>query len=487
MKRKWNIKKQILSRSWWIIIISVAIILRFGNYQSRWVLNQDQGRDAVIALYANRTGAIPIIGSPSSAGPFNFGPWYFYLIMFWERLLPVLMGPWIGFTLMSVISVIIYAKIGEIIAGKKGMIVTGLISAVAYSQVSNSPDMLNTVIVGFSSALAWFAMAKFYKEEKMWWAILIGLSVGWSINFHFQSLGLLSLLVVLVLVNKFSIIKRIKIALATGVGLVISFLPLIWFDLNHNLVWIKSVVEYYTVGIKKFYVPLRWLTELKDFWPHLFGSVTVGIPAFGYLWLILGAMIVVLLWRKKEKVDRFWLALGLSMLIQVILMRYYRGTRSDEYLIAFHGNIILITSWILINASKFNKKIGIALTILVVTIALYSDIKQIIQHPSQAKTIQSIKKSLDSTIAGNVKIFKYDDSNMIAMPIFYLYYYQNRVNNNGKPLGFCDANRYTCPAGQFIEKNNYRVYQLDKINQTAGFNQLTPKNVYEILMVNYGK
>jgi hypothetical protein len=451
------------------------------------VLNQDQGRDAIIALYANRTGSIPLIGSPSSAGPFNFGPWYFYLIMFWERLLPFFIGPWIGFTLMSVVSVIMYAKVGEIIAGKKGMVIIGLLSAVAYGPVINSPDMLNTVIVGFSSALAWLAMAKFYKDGKIWWAILIGLSVGWSINFHFQSLGLLSLLVVMVLVNKFSIIKRIEIALIAAVGLLTSFLPLIWFDLSHHLVWIKSVVEYYTVGVKKFYVPVRWLTDLKDFWPHLFGSVTVGIPNFGYFWLMLGIVIIIVLWVKKEKVDMFWLALGLSMLIQVILMRYYGGPRLDDYLIAFHGNIILITSWILISICKFNNKAGVVLLLLIMAIAVHSDIEQIIAHPSQAETILSIKKSLDSMMTDNVRIFKYDDSNMIAMPIFYLYYYQNRISENGESLGFCDANNFACPGGQIMEKDNYRVYSLDRMKQTIGFNQLTPKNIYGILMVNYGK
>lgn len=471
----------------YILIILIAVILRFGNYQDRWIFNQDQGRDAIIALYANRIGAIPFLGSPSSAGPFNFGPWYFYLIMFWERVIPFFIGPWIGFTLMSVITVIMYAKVGKIMADKCGMIIIGLLSAVAFSMVHNSPNMLNTSIIGFSSALAWLTMALFFKTDKLKWAILLGFAVGISINFHFQSLGLLSLLIVTVLINTFSIIKRIKIILATGSGLLISFLPLIWFDLNHNMVWVNSVIEYYTVGVKKFYIPLRWLTELKDFWPQLFGSVTVGIPYFGYFWLVLGVLVIVILWIKKEKIDRFWLALGLTMLIQVFLMRYYQGARSNEYLIAFHGNIILITSWILINVYKFKNKTGVVLIIMIITLALYSNIKQIVEHPSQAKIIISIKNSLDSNIVGNVKIYKYKDSNMIAMPIFYLYYYQDRINENGKSLGLCDANRYKCPDGQIIEQNNYRVYYLNEMSQNIDFNQLTPHNVYEILMVNYSK
>lgn len=481
-----NLKKKILENKWLILTILIAIILRFSFYSNRLILNQDQGRDATIALYSNRTGIFPIIGSPSSAGPFNFGPWYFYLIMFWEKIIPFTIGPWIGFTLMSVISVFFYAKTGEILAGKKGMIITGLIAAVAPGLVVDAPNMLNTVIVGFSSSLVFFTTAKFFKEDKIFWAVLLGFFVGLSINFHFQSLGLLCFPLVTVLVNKFSLIKKFKIAFSAFLGILISFIPLIIFDINRQGVWIRSVIEYYTVGVKKFYVPLRWLTELRDFWPQLFGSVTTGIPKIGYLWLLLGVITLFLVIKKKEKIDNFWLALGLAILIQVFLMRSYKGPRSNEYLIAFQGSIILISSWILINLYNFKKNICVILLTLIIIIASYFNLKEIKEHQSQFKTVFSIKKELDSQINGNINILKYKDSNMIAMPIFYLFYYQNKINNNGQSLGFCDNNRFTCPQGYFMSKSNYFIYKLDDLKDKTDFNQLTPQNIYQILMINYG-
>jgi hypothetical protein len=481
-----SLKEKLLKNKWLILIILIAAILRFAFYSNRLILNQDQGRDATIALYANRSGIFPIIGSPSSAGPFNFGPWYFWLIMFWERVFPFVIGPWIGFTLMSILSVFFYAKTGQILAGKKGLIITSLIAAVAPGLVIDAPNMLNTVIVGFSSSLVFFTLAKFYKEEKLIWAILLGFFVGLSINFHFQSLGLLCFPLVAVLVNKFSLFKRFKIALSAFLGLLISFLPLIIFDINRHGVWIRSVIEYYTVGVKKFYVPLRWLTELRDFWPQLFGSVTTGIPQIGYLWLILGLIVLILVIKKKVKTNNFWLALGVAMLIQIILMRSYKGPRSNEYLIAFHGSIILISSWILINLYNFKKYICIFLLTLIVFFASYFNLKQIKDHPSQIKTIISIKKDLDYQINGNINIFRYQDSSMIAMPIFYLFYYQNRVSDNGQSFGFCDNNRFTCPTGQFMSKSNYFVYKLDDLKDKTDFNHLTTQNIYQILMVNYG-
>lgn len=481
-----SLKKKILENRWLILIILLAIFLRFAFYSSRLTLNQDQARDAIIALYANKTNFLPPIGPPSSAGPFNFGPWYHWVIMFLEKIIPFSIGPWIAFTLMSVVSVFVYAKIGEILAGKKGMIITGLIAAVAPGLVTSSSDMLNTVIVGFSSSLVLFFTAKFFKEEKLIWAILLGFFVGLSINFHFQSLGLLSFPLLIVLINKFSLIKRFKIAFFAFIGLLISFLPLIYFDIIRNGIWIKSVVEYYTVGVKKFYMPIRWLTELRDFWPQLFGSVTTGIPKVGYLLFSLGLIVVFLVLKKKIKIDNFALTLWLSLLIQVILMRSYKGPRSNEYLIAFYGSIVLISSWILINLYNFKKSICIVLLTLIIFSASYFDLKQIKEHPSQAKTIFSIKKELDNQVKGNVKIFGYKNSNMLSMPVFYLFYHQNRIDDNGQSFGFCDNNRLLCPSGQFISKDNYFIYKLDEIKSKTDFNQLTPQNIYQILMINYG-
>ncbi len=483
---RFSFKKKWTKNSWLFLILLIATILRFIFYSDRLILNQDQGRDATIALYANRNFVFPQIGSPSSAGAFNFGPWYFWLIMFWERVIPFSLGPWIGFTLMSVLSVFFYSKTGEILAGKKGLVITGLIAAVAPGLVLESPNMLNTVIVGFSSSLVLFTTAKLFKEDKLIWAILLGFFVGLSINFHFQSLGLLCFPLVAVVVNKFSLIKRFKIGFSAFIGLLISFLPLIFFDLNRNGIWLKSVIRYYTVDIKKFYVPLRWLTELRDFWPQFFGSVTTGIPNLGYLWLVLGVITLILILKKKEKIDNFWIALGLAMLIQVLLMRSYKGPRSNEYLIAFQGLIILICSWILINLYNFKKNICLILLISLISFASYSNLNQIKQHPSQMKTIFSIKSQLDSQINGSVDFYKYQDSNMVAMPLFYLFYYQNRIDNNGQKLVLCDNNRFSCPSGSFLSQNNYMVYKLDTFQNDSYLYQLTPQNIYQILMVNYG-
>jgi len=466
---------------WWLLIILTAIFWRFWEFGNRWVLNQDQARDAVIGLYSIRNGAWPELGSPSSAGPFNFGPWYDYIIMFWEIIIPTIMGPWIGFGIMSVFSVIMYAKIGQLLYGKKGLVFFGLVAGMAVGQVENSPDMLNTVIVGVSGISAMWCGLKLIKTEKWWWATLTGMAVGLSINFHFQAMGGLGWLLALVLVNKFDLIKRFKWALEMFLGLVIAFWPLLVFDIKRNGVWIKSVIEYYTIGVNRFYTPVRWLTEIKDFWPQLFGAVITGVNNHGYIILSLAMILLFIMLIKKIKIDKFWMVMGVMFFIQILLMRNYKGVRSREYMITFHSMIILITSWITMEFYKLNKYVGLLILGGILLIASINNWRNIYKYPSQAKDVEEIKKQLDEKIEGKVRVFQYRQSDMIALPLFYLYYFENRIGDQNK-LWVCDGNRYECPQGEIILKNKYRIYETDQ-----KWDEITAENVYDRLMVNYGK
>ena len=451
----------------------MAVFWRFWNFENRWIFNQDQARDATIGLFALRNNLWPEIGSPSSAGPFNFGPWYDWIIMVWEKIIPTVNGPWIGFGILSIISVFFYYLTGGWVAG--------ILAAVAVGAVENSPDMLNTAMVGFSSAMAWWAGKKLIETEDWKWGLMIGFGVGLSINFHFQSWGLLAIPMAIVVVNKFKLKKRIGWGMSMLGGLMPAFLPLIEFDIKRNGVWLKSVIEYYTVGVNKFYVPVRWLTELRDFWPELFGQVTVGVGNFGYVWIILGGIILAIIMIKKGKIDRFWRVWGLVFLVQIILMRNYKGVRSREYLIAFHGIIILGSAWIISEWSKVNKYLGAGLLGIVIITASINNWKMIKNNPSQAKMMLELKKELDKKYLGKIAMYQYQQSDMVSLPLFYQYYFENRIGE-GKEISFCDGNRYTCPGGEMMIKNKYWIYEGS--NQ---WDKLTAENIYSRLMVNYGK
>ena len=71
--------KRIVVATW--IIVGIAFVLRFYNYNNRWGLAYDQAHDALVARYALEAGKIPLVGPFSSAGAFQTGGEWYWIIM----------------------------------------------------------------------------------------------------------------------------------------------------------------------------------------------------------------------------------------------------------------------------------------------------------------------------------------------------------------------------------------------------------------------
>jgi hypothetical protein len=477
------------SKFYLILILLLATFWRFANYPSRWVLNQDQARDATIALYSIRNHTLPLVGSPSSAGAFNFGPAYDYLIAFFSIILPFDSGPWIGFTLLSLLTVYLFYLIGTALSTPCLGLIMSLLSAVSVELVSNSPDMLNTVIVAFGVTLTLYFVVKFLVSGSLKFAFLIGLGGGFTLQQHFQSLGLSTLLATSLLFR-----KNIKSCFLALISFFLSLAPLIYFDLTHNLVWIKSVIYYYTIDVHKFWAPTSWRIDLGTFWPHLFGQVTVGSPLFGYflIFLILSSYFLFLISKSRFQIldSRFLIPIALSFLLQILLLRYYPGTRSREYLIAFHPFVIFFTGLALFIISQKSKPLFLVLISCFLVLSTLSNLKTI-QIKSQAPLIYSLKSKLDSQIPGPISLYSDPNSNMLSLPIFYLLYRQNRISDTGTPILAC----INCQSnGQLIAKESlsptqtYYLYLLQSPNiQDPGSKiyPLTSRLIFSWLYINY--
>jgi hypothetical protein len=443
------------------VILFISFFWRFIDYPNRWVLNQDQARDAVIAKYALENHLLPLIGSPSSAGPFNFGPIYDWLIMFFTLIFPFDSGPWVGFTLLSALIPLIFYFIGKSLQHRQLGLFLALIAAFSSAQILNAPDMLNTVITAFFVTLAFLAIS----QSKFF---LLGLSAASAVHSHFQSLGVSALLFSTTIFNRLRPApQRLGLTIKIATGFLLTFIPLFVFDLQNRFVWIKSVITYYTGGVNKFYYPVRWLTEIRDFWPHLWGNVLTNIPLSGYLFILLFLVSLILSHKSlPKKLPTFILA----FLIQVLLVRYYKGTRSREYLIAFHPYFILFTGYSLSLLYSHFKPHTLLLALLIISLATVSNLK-IIRQSSQAKKIYTLKQQLDSQYPGQIAIYSLPDYDMASLPIFYLLYRQHRLDPRGTPIAITiDGN------------NNYLINPLPAKHQLILYQ---PQDIYNRLFVNY--
>lgn len=475
-----------------IIIIALGLFFRFYDYSNRFILNQDQARDISIALYAIRNQQTPLLGSPSSAGPFNFGPLYNYLVILSTFLFPFTAGPWVAFTLLSTTTIIIFYLIGTTIGNKIAGTIFALIAAFSSAQVHFSTDMLNTVIVAFLASLSFLFLAKFLKYFDNKNAFFLAFFIGFAINCHFQSFGLLSLLLSAILINNLSLKQRFYSALVMFFGLVTSFIPLIIFDLQNNFVWSTSVYSYYTQGQNKFYYPVRWLTDIRDFWPQLWGEIITGIPTSGYL-LIIIFLISIFFFKKIKKLPLSLLAIILSLFIQIILLRYYKGVRSSEYLIAFHPYFLFLTGFSLTLLYKTKKYLFILLSLIILLASTYSNLKTI-QKKSQAPIIYAFMESLNQLNPSSYNFFtRHPPNDQLNLPIFYLLYRQNRISDDGINIGTCfqKPDEAPCPPPENIiyQHQHYTLYNLNNLTSeelsALNYTQYTPTNIYNRLFINY--
>jgi 4-amino-4-deoxy-L-arabinose transferase-like glycosyltransferase len=478
-----------------LLIFLAGIFWRFANYSHRWVLNQDQARDATIALYSLQTHQLPLLGSPSSAGPFNFGPLYDWLVVLVTWLFPFPSGPWVAFTLFSCLTVLIFFQIGSRVINPAFGLILALFTAFSPQQVYNAPDMLNTTIVFFLFSLSLLFLCNYIKLYHPLPGFLFAFFLGFTLNCHFQTLGLLAILGFTAIVTLLFSSRRLVNLVSLSLGFLLAFLPILIFDFQRNHVWSQSVIEYYTHGVNKFTLVYRWLTDLKDFWPQTLGQVVTGYPQSGYLFLVLIATALLIVFRRRLSLPSFWWLMLLTFLIQVILIRYYKGVRSHEYLIVFHPFLIFFASWALYQIISVLPKIGYLLLSLYVIAAASSNLRLIYTQPSQAELIYSIKNQIDSRLSGSsVDLYTLNGTDMLISPLFYLYYHDHRISPSGYRLGTClpSLTSNPCPpSGQIIfQKDNYVVYDLSSYTSDElvhlGYAQLTPQSYYSRLFVNYG-
>ncbi len=310
-----------------VIFIVVALVLRFYNFPFRYGLSDEPVRDAAVATTGVREFQLPLTGPFSSAGPFTFGPWYYYQLILAKAVLQVPYAPWIYLSLASAACIVLLYKIGEFFDKKLGLILAFL-GTISSSLILSGTHLTNPNLSNLFAFLSIYLFLKLVKKEhSYWWSIVFGVALGIAINIHYQMMGLMILPVLLLIARP----KRYLSIVCVFLGIFATFLPMLFFDLNNHWFNTKNIFYYYTEGKKLIYVPNRWLFYLRDFWPSYIEEVT-GIPGLlgAMLMLLFGGIFTFNLY--KRKVSREMVLLVVAFAFNFILLRYYWGERFFGYL-----------------------------------------------------------------------------------------------------------------------------------------------------------
>lgn len=425
-----------------LAILAVAIFLRFYSFTQRWSIDFDPARDATVAREALKLKKIPLIGAFSSAGPFVWGPIYYWLIMLSYLIAPnTLLAPWILFTLLDIVFVLIMIKIGEICWGQKGGLILGLIGTISTGQLFRASLVNQPTLVSLFGSLAILNFLLYAKTKKSLYLFFLGGSIGLALNMHFQALNFFLFALVIIFVEKTKWRKILINSLIFLAGVILTLSPLLYWDYTQGWKNINNVLDYFLIGQYRIWVSNRWLTYAGKFWPQLWSRVIGDHIVFGYLFIGLTAVFILyLLFTKKIHKTTLWLAI--VFVIQVILNRYYRGERFEGYLVYFHPLIMFFSAFVIINLLKIKGWLGFGFLILISLFTLKADVKLIRfqKRPNNPGKIMKKFVAQLKTVRPNEKFRVYDYQYINRAPSMtasFLLSFENLIDEeNGTRLGF---------------------------------------------------
>src|SRR5258706_39731 len=258
--------KKLLFKICIVLIICLAMTLRFYGYEHRWGLAYDQAHDALVARSALSQHKIPMVGPFSSAGPFQTGPEWYWLIMLGTFLYsPSVISPWVLLTVLFVVSIYFIIKTGELMGGKRLGIAAGLIAAISPANIAQSVNMSNQAPLAILSVFSVWAAAKYFYSKKNLYLFILGIFIGLGVNMHLQGALLIPFFFLVIIFKR----PNVKDWLLAFLGLVIPFIPLIIFDATHHFINIRHMLTYYfhdQYNISLDVLGRRWTTYLKVFW-----------------------------------------------------------------------------------------------------------------------------------------------------------------------------------------------------------------------------
>lgn len=317
------------------VIIIVGSFVRFWHLDLWLHFSADEVRDLEVMRNAWETGHLPLLGPEMRGTGFHYGPLFYYLL-----LLPnVLSGfaPVAGAVVIASLAVLTIPLVfwaGKLYFGIRAGVVAAALWSVApvvvyHSRWAWNPNPLPFFVLLILMALAMLRSTRDPFAVRLW-MLLIGLSLGASIQFHFSSLTLFLLVLLAWPILHLPRPRLSDTLLSVGSILVLAVVPLIAFEifygghLKHLFVLPQvygsaSLLSRIVDG-----VPSAWLNMFRDLVLPGAPIEAVGIGLVGLL-----IAFVFLLPRKgaAHRVKWFFLCwfgiFFVSLFFSEVIVRYY--------------------------------------------------------------------------------------------------------------------------------------------------------------------
>lgn len=471
-----------------LFILILATILRFYNYENRWGLAYDQAHDALVARYALEAHKIPLVGPFSSAGPFQTGGEWYWLIMAATALYPsATITPWIFLTFIYILFVYIIILAGKELVSKKFGLLVGLLAAVSTAQIAQGTNLTNQTPLAIISLFSIWTMIKYVKTKKSKYLFLLGFLVSFAATIHLQGMSLFLLPFSLLLFNGKPSVKNIGILL---MGISIPLIPLLIFDTQNNFINSRNMIQYYLYDQYKISLDVlgrRWLTFLGIFLPNAWSHIIGGNLILGYIIILLSGVAIVHNFLKSQ-LSKEWYILIISSLGMLVLVRYTRTPLFDSFIVFMHPFILLFTALAIFSIYKKNVVIGLSFMFLIVIGSFLKDIREIKLATNHIAPWSREQEKVLIKNFPNHKFAIYDFKNKTGgatLPLVIFLYTNKKIDDGGIKLGVVISTsgaQFKYPI-VFGDKEGYKILNLNNSSSAEllreGWAFVNPSQVYK--------
>jgi len=465
-----------------VFIFFISIILRFINYNNRFVLASDQARDVLIVLEAIHMHKIPLIGPFSASGPFVFGPYWYWIftipVFFFQHSL---LAPWIFQSILYVCAIPLMFFIGKELYNPRFGILLSLFTAISTSEIKLSTNLIFSALVGFLSFLILYLFILYIKNKKLKYLLILSLLISIAINTHFEAIPLIFFILFAFLFGKRNIFHLLLAIMA----FILPFIPLLIFNIQSHNFELSHIMKFHQTipkGISLFQFIKAELGPV-NFFPRVWGDTIGGSVIAGWIMIITFIYFMFFILKKRAKrEEKILIGLFICVIVSIIA---YEGRLFENFLGFVFPFMILFTSLVCYYLIQFNKTLGFLAILLITFFSLFSDFhvisnaNNIILSTANFWENSLIAKYPDQQFA----IYNYSSNTDESIPLSLLLYISGKTNDtNGLKIGVANVGAPIYQQVAIEGPLNLRLYTLenasDKQIKNEGFSPVTPSKIY---------
>lgn len=368
-----------------LLILLLGAFLRFYNLTEVAHFEFDDQYNSYLVYDLIKNNHFSLVGQPGSFGGIFWGPWhYLYLVPFYllTNLHPL--GGYIGESIIGLIIIFSYYKIGSKIFTPAIGLLAAFLRAISMNLIIND----RTISPSYPSELiaVWFLFFIIRLSQGSKFAVIaLSFLVGMMTSIHVVIFPLILVWgITFIYFRPFRMDS--KVIMKSLIAFMLPVSPLIIFEIKHNFVhvtgFLNTLISGGNTADVTFFVKLLYILNynMQNFY-KLFDSYVLP----GWLGYLIFAMILILIWKTRKKIGIIYTFLFVVTFLVVVGYYLMYPRHVPEYyflsltpLILFYTSFIFVKMW----SNRFGKII-VGLLLLVI---VYSNARSfILSHQSPKK------------------------------------------------------------------------------------------------------